>query len=193
MARFLIPVALLGGLIGTVSAADVDRAAVVRFNTVCIRCHEGECSGRLSFDSGAVAAINHVRRYLPAASAPEVGDLFAVLRHTKEHCAFYPVAAERPADGIWQAAALDRWREPGGTAYFVPLGRLSPGRHRLAMFFAGRAEGALRVESEKFVTLLEAPLARESGCELELVVAEGSAYFLLLNTASPLVRMKLGD
>ena len=28
-------------------------ASVVRFNTVCTNCHEGECSGRLSFHTGA--------------------------------------------------------------------------------------------------------------------------------------------
>jgi hypothetical protein len=37
-------------------------ATIVEFNTVCSDCHAGECSGRLSFDSGPAAARAHISR-----------------------------------------------------------------------------------------------------------------------------------
>jgi hypothetical protein len=37
-------------------------ATIVEFNTVCSDCHAGECSGRLSFDSGPAAALGRQGR-----------------------------------------------------------------------------------------------------------------------------------
>lgn len=59
---------LLLALSLSASGAEIRQGTVVRFSTVCFNCHEGECSGRLSFDSGARAAQDHIRRDLGAAS-----------------------------------------------------------------------------------------------------------------------------
>ena len=47
--------------LSTAAAAGIPLAAVVRFNTACARCHEGECSGRLSFDHGQESSGNPIR------------------------------------------------------------------------------------------------------------------------------------
>ncbi len=82
-----------------VAAQEIPRPAVVRFNTVCANCHEGECSGRLSFQSGADAARGHMERYLGKITSAEGAALFSLLRYTKEHCSHYPVTAAWPAGG----------------------------------------------------------------------------------------------
>lgn len=61
-------------------------ATIVEFNTVCSDCHAGECSGRLSFDSGPAAARAHIERYLGNTHEVPIAALFAMLRHVKEVC-----------------------------------------------------------------------------------------------------------
>ena len=77
--------------------------AIVQFHTVCNNCHEGECSGRLSFDSGSAAARGHIERYLGATPDASIASLFAMLRHVKESCSHYPAVPLRPAVGTWEA------------------------------------------------------------------------------------------
>jgi hypothetical protein len=90
--------------------------AIVQFHTVCNSCHEGECSGRLSFDSGSAAARGHIERYLGATPDASIASLFAMLRHVKESCSHYPAVPLRPAVGTWQAKELaptpqaEQWR-----------------------------------------------------------------------------------
>ena len=69
----VIVVAVMGMTYATMGTAEVSRATAVKFNTVCTRCHEGECSGRVSFSSGVAATRSHVLRYLPSSSSLPVG------------------------------------------------------------------------------------------------------------------------
>ena len=87
-------------------AGDISRASAVRFYTVCASCHEAECSGRLSFRTEAAAAQGHMERYLGPLAWIDVEELFALLRHTKERCDYYPVSATLPPDRRWQAGDL---------------------------------------------------------------------------------------
>ena len=82
-------------------AADIPLATVVRFNTLCATCHEGECSGRLSFDLGIQASENHIRRHAGDVDQNVWRDLDHLLAHTKQVCAFYPMAVDIPKGQQW--------------------------------------------------------------------------------------------
>ena len=42
--------------------------SVVIFNTICAKCHEAECSGRLSFDEAFETSSSHILRHYGRAS-----------------------------------------------------------------------------------------------------------------------------
>lgn len=139
--------------------------SVVIFNTACARCHEGECSGRLSFGHGSDIARNHIlRHYGPATGEARLQrELSDILAYMKDHCAFYPLHSTVPAGGIWDTRALERLSAGPDGNMFVPLGRLQPGRYRLAMEFARDMRGRFQVVSETFEMTYEAELASRAG------------------------------
>ena len=74
---------LLALLTAPPSVGDEGRASVestVLFNTDCARCHEGECSGRLSFHLPPEAADQHIRRHGGELPAKQVRELYELLR-----------------------------------------------------------------------------------------------------------------
>lgn len=123
----------------SIEAEVPSRRAFVDFNTQCARCHEGECSGRLSFSSGSEAAANHLRRYLGELSEGEIQQLYSLLRHTKEDCRIYPFQAEgipnwRQEAGVLNSPTiLDAWRNSAQDGYFIPLGEIEAGRRSLEL------------------------------------------------------------
>lgn len=189
--------ALIGalGLIGTpfcASAAGVEipQQAIVRFNTVCANCHEGECSGRLSFQSGAAAARQHMQRYLGQIADADVAAFFALLRYTKENCAHYPRSGRIPDRGIWTAADLNEWRNPESGAYFISLGHLASGDYRLQLSFAPHAQGRLKITDQHFEPLVEAVLGNDPKQEITFTAMAG-AHYLTLHGQSRLTGMAL--
>lgn len=184
-------IALLAMLLGMPAwAAEIPPATVVRFNTVCANCHEGECSGRLTFQSGMPAARNHLHRYLGTLSEREAEDLFALLKYTKEKCRQYPVKPEVPANGRWRAKELETWRNPVEGGYFVPLGRLKSGEHRISLIFAGEPQGKVRLTDEHFEIAVEEHLCRGSQPVLLFTVVE-RVHYLHVQTQSTLLGVAL--
>ena len=91
--------------------------SAVRFNTICVDCHEGECSGRLGFSLGPGAAYNHIRRYAGDVDDALARQLQALLVHMKRKCAYAPLPAldmhgplkgEIRWDRGWGCASLPR-------------------------------------------------------------------------------------
>ena len=187
----VIGIAAVGLAYATMGAAEVSRATAVKFNTVCTRCHEGECSGRLSFSSGVAATRSHVRRYLPSSSPLEVEELFAILKYTKELCAHYPLPDAIPANGMWDAEALRQWRSPDGESYFIPLGRMRPGVYHLGLRFDGKTEASVRITNENFDVLLEEQQCRDQACDWTLPVAAEALYYLHLKSDGTLLGLTL--
>lgn len=168
----------------------IPSATVVRFNTVCANCHEGECSGRLSFQTGAAAAGSHIRRYLAMPSEREIADLFALLRYTKEQCGHYPLKPDAPASGRWDGGDLARWRNPAEGGYFVPLGALKPGAHRLNLIFDGEPQGRARVSDGRFDVAAEEQMCGNSAPVLKFE-AVGGEYYLHVQTQGKLLGLEL--
>lgn len=132
----LAPVALLALLAAPPSMGEERPATVestVLFNTDCSHCHEGECSGRLSFHLPQEATDQHIRRHGGDLPAKQIRELYELLRHMKEDCAFYPLPFALALDGAWGAETLGRLRSASGETYFLPLGSLGLGEHRVLL------------------------------------------------------------
>lgn len=112
---------------------DISIKTVVIFNTLCAKCHEGECSGRLSFDSDSQAASSHIKRYAEEKnlSKGETKEFYTLLKHMKKECALW-----MPDNGRWKAEnfsseKLLHFALPSKHGYFIPLGILKHGKYRL--------------------------------------------------------------
>jgi hypothetical protein len=161
--------------------------AIVQFHTVCNDCHEGECSGRLSFDSGAAAARGHIVRFLGATSEAGIAALFAMLRHVKETCSHYPAVPLRPAVGAWEAEELAPWHNAQAGAYFIPLGPLAAGSRQLLLEFDRPAEGSARIDDERMESFAEARLCRDTTQRVEFTAIAATPYYLHLRSGPALL------
>ena len=103
-----------------------DTLSVLRFNTVCANCHEGQCSGRLSFSLGPEATFSHIRRFAGEADAILVRQLQALLEYMKQECAYAPLPVP-DMQGLLGREILDAYRDPENGNYFMPLGKLERG------------------------------------------------------------------
>jgi hypothetical protein len=162
-------------------------ATIVEFNTVCSDCHAGECSGRLSFDSGPAAARVHIERYLGNTHEAPIAALFAMLRHVKETCSHYPMVPLRPATGSWEAAELAPWRNARAGAYFIPLGRLAAGRRQIVLEFDRPAEGNAQIDDERMEIMADERLCRDMTKTVELDATTTVTYFLHLKSGAAIL------
>ena len=131
-------------------AADIPLDTVVRFNTLCATCHEGECSGRLSFDLGVGATENHIRRHAGDVDQHVWQDLARLLAHTKQTCAYYPMAVDIPEGRHWNPERLAELHNAKENAWFIPLGHLPAGRYRATLGMNGQMEGIAQIISAGF-------------------------------------------
>lgn len=164
-------------------AADIPLATVVRFNTLCATCHEGECSGRLSFDLGIEAAENHIRRHAGDVDRNVWRDLARLLAHTKQACAYYPMAVDIPKDRHWGPERLAGLHNAKENAWFIPLGHLPAGRYRARLGVHGQTEGVAQIISASF-DVADFPLrcADDGQNAFLFVVDRGSVHYLRFRT-----------
>jgi hypothetical protein len=156
-------------------------ASVAIFNTVCARCHEGECSGRLGLASDHEAAVSHIVRHYPQADGNPTlqSELFDILAYMKDHCAYYPLQAPPPSDRVWDTGRLDTCRTDPDGSYFVPLGTLLPGAYRLVLELDREAQTTIQLISGQFDMAVEESLVAADG-RLDIpfaIDAEGDYYF----------------
>jgi hypothetical protein len=101
----------VGGLLSlaslSVSLPADDFESVIRFNTTCAQCHEGQCSGRLSFSLGAEAAFDHIRRYAGDVDDTTVQTLYDALSRMKTTCSFAPLPVLSMREPV-KSSELDR-------------------------------------------------------------------------------------
>jgi hypothetical protein len=139
---------------GSVSATE-DEAfteSVVIFNTICAKCHEAQCSGRLSFDDSFEASVKHIVRYYGDASEKKwlQKELFVILNHMKEKCAYYPMTAPIPPQRVWSGEMLEKMATLLERNYFIPIGPFTPGRYQLELKLAKDAKVTVHLVSETF-------------------------------------------
>jgi hypothetical protein len=144
---------------GSVSGAQ-DEAfteSVVIFNTICAKCHEAQCSGRLSLDEVFEASASHIVRHYGEASGKKwlQQELFIILNHMKEKCAYYPMSAPIPPQRVWSGEVLGKMATPLERNYFIPIGPFTPGRYNLELKLAQDARVTAHLISETFDMVVE--------------------------------------
>lgn len=166
--------------------APIPPATVVRFNTLCATCHEGECSARLSFRLDPGATDGHIRRYTGDITRQAARELNALLEHMKLNCGYYAIDLPAPQDGRWGAELLLQLHAAQEQAYFVPLGTLAAGHHRFTLTFEADTQVSVQLVSAKF-EIAEQPALRTQGGRAEVVLEAEKAgeYYLRLRTEHP--------
>ncbi|MEA2091260.1 MAG: hypothetical protein U9O83_02710 [Campylobacterota bacterium] len=131
---------------------DISAKTAVIFNTLCAKCHEGQCSGRLSFDTGSDAASNHIKRYSDSSniSKGEIKEFFSLLNYMKKECLLL-----MPDDGKWEIGSLSRFALPSHKGYFIPLGVLKSGDYYLVIKTKESVRFRIEVISNSFDAYLD--------------------------------------
>ena len=155
---------------------DVSTKTAVIFNTLCAKCHEGECSGRLSFDSDSQAASSHIKRYTEEKniSKGETKEFYTLLEYMKKECALWmPDNGRRKAENF-SSENLLHFALPSQHGYFIPLGMLKYGKYSL--YIKTKEDVLFRVEviSSLFEPLLD-----------RAITSSGKDQRLLFNIDSP--------
>jgi len=126
--------------------------SVVIFNTICAKCHEAECSGRLSFDEAFEKSTQHIVRHYERAEGKRwlQKELFEILDYMKAKCAYYPMQGPVPMKRDWSGEVLDRFSTLLERNYFIPVGYISPGRYEIHLQLETDEKVTLQLISEHF-------------------------------------------
>jgi len=133
------------------------RESVIIFNTICAKCHEAQCSGRLSFSNSYQASIDHIVRYYDSAAEKKwlQKELFTILNYMKEKCGYYPVPVNVPPGRIWDTETLKKNTTLPQRNYFIPIGSFTPGHYNLEIELAKNAKMTMHIVSETFELVIE--------------------------------------
>jgi hypothetical protein len=174
---------------------NISTKIAVIFNTLCAKCHEGQCSGRLSFDSGSEAASSHIKRYAvdTEVSKGEVDEFFTLLNYMKKECALL-----MPNNGKWKPENLSHFAVPSHDSYFIPLGTLKSGNYILNIKVKETACFRVEVLSNKLNPSLDQSLPSSSKEQnIDFTIDEKLDYFLRIRSRKPLnietLEIKQGD
>jgi len=131
--------------------------SVVIFNTICAKCHEAECSGRLSFEEAFEKSTNHILRYYGQASGKQwlQKELFDILNYMKGKCAYYPMRVTVPLKRAWGSDIMDKFTTLIDRNYFIPVGNFSSGDYRIELELEKDVKVTANLISEKFEWVFE--------------------------------------
>ncbi len=131
--------------------------SVVIFNTICAKCHEAQCSGRMSFDDAYESSKNHIIRYYGDASDKQwlQKELFTILNYMKEKCAYYPMDSALPPKRVWGFDVLNKMVTLLERNYFIPLGPFSPGKYRIDLELKKDTKVTIHLVSEDFDMIID--------------------------------------
>ena len=167
---------------------DIQIESKIIFNTACARCHEGECSGRLSFHLPKSAADQHIRRHGGELPLSTIRQLFELLRYMKEECGFYPFSQTLIKDKIWNSGTMSKFHSFSKKAYFIPLGSMEPGKYQL--LFSGLNDISnicVEIINSEFDFIEKKNIDRNGeNQKLQFNVDSYSEYFLRISANSPI-------
>jgi len=155
--------------------------SVIIFNTICAKCHEAQCSGRMSFDDALESSGNHILRYYGEAADKQwlQKELFAILNYMKEKCAYYPMEGILPPKRVWSGDVLDTMATLLQRNYFIPLGSFPLGKYRINLKLEKDTKITVHLVSEEFEMVVE-DCFFSSNSELEIpfsITEPGNHYF----------------
>ena len=184
------------GLVGLLllispSFAEEDKAfteSVVIFNTICAKCHEAQCSGRLSFDETFEASANHILRYYAQASEKRwlQKELFDILNYMKGKCAYYPMQVTVPLTRDWGSEILDRFTTLMERNYFIPVGNFTPGHYRIELELDKDVKVTAHLISEEFEMVVEdCYLPSDRRISIPFLIEEPGNYYFRMYPREP--------
>ena len=184
------------GLVGLLllvspSFAVEDKAfteSVVIFNTICAKCHEAQCSGRLSFDEAIETSASHILRHYGQASGKEwlQKELFDILNYMKGKCAYYPMQVTVPLTREWRSDILDRFTTLMERNYFIPVGIFTPGHYRIDLELAKNAKVTVHLISGEFEMVLEdCYLPSDRRISIPFLIEEPGNYYFRMYPREP--------
>ncbi len=162
--------------------------SVVIFNTVCAKCHEAQCSGRLSFDDALEKSSNHILRYYEPATGKQwlQKELFDILNYMKEKCAYYPLNISVPPLKTWGSDVLEEFTTLMDRNYFLPVGSLSAGNYRLQLELEKDAKVTVHLISDEFDMVVEDCFnSSNSRIDIKFTVEDSGNYFFRMYPREP--------
>jgi hypothetical protein len=181
---FTVLYALPLSLLSSERTETISTGSAVTFNTLCSKCHEGECSGRLSFDTGSKTAGSHIRRYAEehTLSKGKIKEFFALLNHMKKVCAIY-----MPKNAQWKQEDLSHFMLSSAKGYFIPLGLLEGGTYRMTIRTKEDIHFQTEVLSEHFDHFLNQEVCpRRKNNTLQFAIDTPKRVFLRIKSRKPL-------
>ncbi len=155
------------------------KSAVI-FNTLCSKCHEGQCSGRLTFDTGSEAATNHIKRYCDdtTISTCEVKEYFTLLNYMKKECLLF-----MPSNIKYDGKNLLSFATSSHQRYFIPLGVLKKGEYKLLISIKEDLHYRVEIISSQFDTYLDRTICPSIKTrELEFSIDEKINYYIRISS-----------
>jgi len=183
---------IFGFLLITYSAfadeEDPFRKSVVIFNTICAKCHEAQCSGRLSLGFDYEASVNHIIRHYGKASGEKrlQKELFSILNHMKEKCAYYPMSISVPPNRIWSSKILEKMTTLSERNYFIPIGQFTTGHYNLELKLAEDTKVTVHLVSETFEMAIECCFqSSNQRLEIPFTIEEVGNYYVRVYPRKP--------
>jgi len=162
--------------------------SVVIFNTICAKCHEAQCSGRLSFDEALEQSTNHIlRHYQPATGKQWLQkELFDILNYMKVKCAYYPINKPVSLKKVWESDVLDEFATLLDRKYFIPVGKLSPGNYQLVLELEKDTKATVHLISEEFDMAVEDCFDSSNGrIDVQFTVEDPGNYYFRMYPREP--------
>jgi len=164
------------------------RESVVIFNTICAKCHEAQCSGRVNFGDAYETSSRHIIRHYNKASGKIwlQKELFSILNHMKEKCAYYPMAVPIPPKRSWNSEILEKMTTLLEQKYFIPIGPFSPGLYNLELNLAKDEKITVHLVSETFDMIVEdCFLSSEKRITIPFSIEETGNYYVRIYPRKP--------
>ena len=169
----------------TMPSAVASSLATLRFGTACAKCHEGECSGRLSFARRPEAAYDHIRQYAGPTDDELAQQLYDALEQMKADCSYGALPApdlSQPLNADDLAPYLDAW----SGAYFLPLSTLAPGSYKLTIDFTGGGRVRVEVIDGDFDPFIDQCITVEiRRLEVDITLTANQPHYLRLQPRGP--------
>jgi len=170
--------------------------SVIIFNTICAKCHEAQCSGRLSFDNSFKKSTNHILRYYVQASGKHwlQKELFDILNYMKRKCAYYPMQTTVPLKRIWEGEILEKFTTLMAKNYFIPIGKFTPGTYRIKLELERDVKVTVHLISEKFeMAVEECYQSTDRRINIPVLIEESGDYYFRMypREAVKLIRLEI--
>ena len=169
----------------TDKVSDISLKSAVTFNTLCAKCHEGQCSGRLTFATGSEVASNHIKRYSDDVNISyiEIKEYFTLLNYMKKECLLF-----MPDNKKWRVDELSKFALPSYKSYFIPLGILKSGNYKLVIKTKKEVQYRLEVISNDFDAFLDRSVCPNDKEKLfNFTLNKSTNYFLRIRSKESVI------